>query len=177
MLSFQDIPQFPKAAYEVDVSWNYIEQQIEGFTKDFGLDLNPDFQRAHVWTEDQQRAYIEYIMQGGEVGKNITFNCPGWRSMAKNGRMEIVDGKQRLEAVRKFLRNDLHVFGYKYLEFTGKLRITTHGFKWRVCELNKRSDLLRLYLNINAGGTPHTDRELARVRRLLEQAQEKEFHT
>jgi hypothetical protein len=166
-MDFNDIPQFPHAHYEIDVFWTYLEEHIQHQTEErvAPLDLEPDFQRAHVWTEAQQVAYVEYALRGGEVGRNLTFNCPGW-GRDYRGPYTIVDGKQRLEAVRKFLRNDLRVFGHRYKEFTGKLRTLSHTFKWRVCSLKTRDEVLDLYLGINAGGTPHTAEEITRVQNL-----------
>ena len=76
MAKYSDIELFPRAHYEVDVDWHYLEAHLKNALED-GLNLNPEFQRAHVWTREQQVAYVEYILRGGEVGRNITFNCPG----------------------------------------------------------------------------------------------------
>lgn len=163
--SLQDIPKFPRAHWQVNVGWEYLETMIADWVRDYNLNLEPDFQRAHVWTEQQQRAYVEYVLRGGEVGRALTFNCPGWTTTLSVGAYEIVDGKQRLEAVRRFMRDELVVFGSRRSEFTGRLRIF-HDFEWRVCELDRKG-VLELYLNINGGGTPHTRAELDRVRALL----------
>lgn len=169
-LDFNQIPQFPKAHYQIDVEWRRLEQQLAGWGEDFQVELDPDFQREHVWTQAQQVAYIEYVLMGGEVAKEITWNCPGWDKMLViPNSMQLVDGKQRLEAARAFMRGDLAIFGGRYLkDFTGHLRYYA-GFKFKVCSLEKREDILQLYLNINAGGTPHTAAEINRVRALLEE--------
>lgn len=157
------IPQLPQAHYEIDVMWHSLERQLEWLGQGGGLNLDPDYQRAHVWTEAQQRAYVEYILMGGEVARSITWNSVDWPDVA--GPVELVDGKQRLESARKFIRGDLEVFGMRYVP--GELlRLHQASFKFRVCSLD-RTDVLRLYLNINAGGTPHTAAEIERVRRLL----------
>jgi len=142
MPSFQDIPHFPTAHYQVDVDWNFLERHIRNAIDNDGLILEPDFQRAHVWTQAQQIAYVEI------------------------GPYEILDGKQRLEAVRAFLRGDLPIFGHRFSEYTGHLRVF-HSFKWKICTLETREEVLQLYLNINAGGTPHTQAELDRVWAML----------
>jgi len=160
------IPQLPQAHYEVDTAWGRIEWSLMNFAGGMRLDLDPDYQRMHVWSEDQQVAYVAYILQGGEVGKNITWNCRDWERPAPDDAIELVDGKQRLEAVRRFIRGDLEVFGMRYRE-ADTLRIHHARFKFRVCSLS-RADVLRLYLNINAGGTPHTAEEIDRVRGLLD---------
>jgi len=38
------------------------------------LQLNPDFQRGHVWIENQQIKYIEYILRGGKTARVIYLN-------------------------------------------------------------------------------------------------------
>jgi hypothetical protein len=168
-LSFQDIPQLPRAYYEVDVGWDALEANLERYDKAYGLVLEPDFQRAHVWTREQQSRYIEYILRGGEVGRGITFNCVGFMGRGAANKMEIVDGKQRLEAVRAFFRDEVLAFGRKRSEFTG-IMSWDFSFRFRICRLKTRAEILELYLNINAGGTPHTSEELDRVREMLKQA-------
>ncbi len=167
MARFRDIPQLPKARYSVDFAWVYIEQGLEQLGGGpNGLNLDPDYQRAHVWTPEQQRSYIEYMLMGGEVGKFLTFNAVNWMS-GNEGPMELVDGKQRLEAVRAFLRDEVLAFGRYFSEYEDRLDMIEQRFTLRVCSLSTRAEILQLYLNINAGGTPHTQEELDRVRALL----------
>jgi hypothetical protein len=168
-MRYDDIPQLPRANYGIDISWQYLEEHIMHNQQEVlaPRDLTPDFQRAHVWTAEQQRQYVEYNLMGGEVSRVLTFNCPGWQGSWK-GPYVIIDGKQRLEAVRAFLRNDLRVFGRYRKDFTGRLGISGPSFRCNVCTLETRAEALRLYLSINAGGTPHTSSELSKVRRLLE---------
>ena len=71
-LEYDDIFRFPHSSYTVDVSWRYLLKQLQEDVR-IGLDLNPDFQRGHVWRVAQQIAYVEYVMAGGEVSKTIVF--------------------------------------------------------------------------------------------------------
>ena len=166
MPKFRDIPKFPRAHFEVTVGWTYLETQLDELDSDGQLDLNPDFQREHVWTEEQQMDYVEYILMGGEVGRNIIFNCAGWpRTITEP--ITLVDGKQRIEAVRAFMRNDLRAFNVRYRDYEDRIDTMITRFSFRICGLKSREDILNLYLSINAGGTPHTQMELNRVRLLL----------
>lgn len=168
-LQFSDIPQFPRAAYEIDVEWGYLENWLKS-QEDIGINLDPDFQRAHVWTKEQQIAYIEYCLQGGELSRTIIFNCTFWHSLdPKPGdSFDIIDGKQRMEAVRKFLRDEIPVFGDNVYSKMGRLRYIDGRFKIRICSLKTRADVLSFYLSLNSGGTQHTPSEIERVRKLLE---------
>ena len=51
-MRFRDIPQFiSDGSYQIDVSWEYLMELIDKWTEQDDLQLNPDFQRGHVWTE------------------------------------------------------------------------------------------------------------------------------
>lgn len=170
-MRFSDIEQFPSSKYVVDVPWTYLEQQLAFFEEAGGLDLCPDFQRGHVWTRSQQVAYLEYFLRGGPSGRDIYLNSPGWSSTRARCQTVLVDGLQRLTAVRRFLNNHLKVFGCYYKEFSDKLRILTVTFKFHVASLETRADVLRWYIAFNAGGTPHSAEEIARVKKLLAKAE------
>jgi hypothetical protein len=156
---------FPNAAYEVTVSWERIEAQLQFFGA-YGLDINPDFQREHVWTPAQQTAFIEYILLGGELSKVLVFAADNWHT-GTTTQMVLLDGKQRLEAVRAFLRGEVYAFRRTFQQLGGRLRTTKHNFQWRVVEVKTRADMLKLYLSLNQGGTPHRPEELQRVQALL----------
>jgi hypothetical protein len=166
---FRDIQQFTQSArYCVDVGWDYLLDQLAHYHED-GLDLNPDFQRAHVWTKRQQVAYVEFVLRGGHSSRDIQTNCPHWQSGSREGPFVLVDGKQRLAAAVAFLQNELPVFGgYLYRDFTDRLTMAGPGFRWHVNDLETRAEVLQWYLDLNAGGVVHTDAELTRVRKLLE---------
>jgi hypothetical protein len=169
MPRFRDIPQFPHSSYRVDVSWNFLESHIKSQSEEGlggALDLEPDFQRAHVWTEEQRIKYVEYILLGGTSGKELYFNCPGWGRTYK-GPYVIVDGKQRLESVRIFMRNEIPAFGYFVSQYEDKPDLLTARFSWNVAAVETRAEVLEWYLNFNASGSVHTKAELARVRELL----------
>lgn len=172
-MKFRDIKRFPHAAYRVDVGWNYLEEYVSDSIKNDGLDLNPDFQRAHVWSDDQRSKYVEYILQGGSSGRELYFNCPQWSRGIRRGPYVIVDGKQRLQTVRMFLNNEIPAFGHFFGDYTDRPCMITARFSWNIAELETRAEVLQWYLNFNAGGVVHTDVELARVRELLEKEIEK----
>ncbi len=163
-MNFKDIELYPHARWEVDVELRDLADHVDRWTHKYGLTLEPDFQRAHVWTEAQQIAFVEHILRGGEVGKTIIINAPGWNAGTSKV-AEVVDGKQRLTALIRFINNEIKVFGHLYQEFTGRPRCFI-SIKWRVVELD-REGVLKLYLSLNGGGTPHTAEELAKVRSLL----------
>jgi len=83
---FEEVPQFiTSGSYTVDQPLEYLPKWLEDMTKELGLEMNPDFQRGHVWTEDQQCKYIEFLLRGGKSGRDIYFNYPSWRINVKDG--------------------------------------------------------------------------------------------
>lgn len=167
---FSDIPKFISYGhYEVDIGWRYVEDWIQQHDDDMGVDTDPDFQRAHVWTTEQQIAYVEHCLRGGSGSRMILWNCHDWNEHTGKHPIVLVDGKQRVEAVRAFMRDDIPAFGTLYSNFEDPFRQgTATNFRFNVNSLRTRAEVLRWYLEINAGGVVHTDQELNRVRALLE---------
>jgi hypothetical protein len=167
-MKFADIHTFPQAGYEITVAWRTLEREIDP-TRKPTLNLEPDYQRGHVWNEAQQSAYVEYGLMRGESSMVVTCNCPDW---PLGEPYELVDGLQRVTAVRRFFRNEIRAFGHYHREFTDPHRLPPYiAFRWRVLSLPTRADVLRVYLLLNAGGVVHSPDEIARVRALLEAEQ------
>lgn len=163
-MKFQNIPQFTVARYSVDVPWGFL-LDWEKSHKGSGLNLDPDFQRAHVWTPEKQIAYVEYILKGGVSGRDIYFNHPGW-FRGFDGSMDIVDGKQRWQAAKLFLSDGIPAFGYYFSQYEDNFPWEA-SFKVHVNDLKTRAEVLRWYLDLNEGGVTHTSEELDKVRALL----------
>jgi hypothetical protein len=178
-MKLADIPKFmTDGYYRVNQSWDALEDWITSH-QNIGhgmadLDLDPDFQRGHVWTPEQQISFVEFMLQGGKGSNEIRFNCVGWmRSM--QGPFVLVDGKQRIEAARKFMRHDLGVFaskekpeGYNLCDFEDAEKLGWGiDFVMMINNLPTRKAVLQWYLEINSGGVVHTKQELDKVRHLL----------
>lgn len=106
-MKFSDVKPFTKDGdYEVSIGLKYLESILKDYDKDYGLELNPDFQRGNVWSEEQQIAYVEFFLRGGKTARVIYFNCPSFNKVVSNNNspMVCVDGLQRLTAMRKFFK-------------------------------------------------------------------------
>lgn len=162
MPKFREIPEFTQdSPYKIDQPVKSLEEFLDGYFKQ-GLDMNPDFQRGHVWTEDQQIAYVEFLLRGGKSGRDIYFNHPGWMRNWK-GDFVLVDGLQRITAFLRFLRNEIKAFGYLRKEFEDDLNFADPTFRVHINTLQTRAEVLRWYLEMNSGGTPHSQAEIDRV--------------
>jgi len=166
MAKYRDIKGFTKIpAYKVDNGLEDFKKRIEDDINKKGLQLNPDFQRGHVWTEEQQIKFVEYILKGGETGRDLYFNHEGWFRDWK-GEYVCVDGLQRITAVSRFLNDEIPVFGCYFHEYEDGLPMRIM-FHWHVNDLQTKEEVLRWYLEMNDGGTPHTEEELDKVRKMI----------
>lgn len=171
MAKFADIPLFTRSSsYGVDISLPYLASCLEHYVTECKLDVSPDFQRNYVWKPEQKVRYLEYILRGGRSGRDIYFNSPYWMGLIDTSderwNFVLVDGKQRLDAAIGFLNNEFKVFGAYYREYTDSPR--HFGFRFHINDLKSYEEVLQWYLDLNTGGTVHSEDELVKVRALLE---------
>lgn len=170
---FRDIPKFtPPGSYAVDYPLDSLVHWVTREEQESGLQLCPDFQRGHVWTERQQTAFVEFLLRGGKTGRDLYFNCPDWNRPVEEGAYKdfvCVDGLQRITAIQRFVRNEIPAFGSYYSEYTDGLRDSTDTMRIHINDLKSRREVLQWYIDLNASGAPHSDAEIDRIRRLLDE--------
>lgn len=170
--SFRKIPKFTRVgSYAVDMPLDKIPKWVSIEQEELGLDLNPGFQRGHVWTRKQQTAYMEFLLRGGRTGRDLYFNYPSIHICVPEGDYNAyvcVDGLQRITAIQKFFCNELKVFGSYFSEYTDSIRISTDTVRIHINDLKTEREVLNWYLEMNTGGTPHSKAEIARVKAILD---------
>ena len=163
--------------YQVNVGLGYIEEMLEIFSDlTAGIELEPDFQRGHVWSKEQREKFVEYRICGGRYGREIWFNHADWnqKTKAQKHPLQIVDGLQRLTSIRMFMRDEITAFGQKWSQWhpddQREIKMGTDtGFIFHVNNLKTRAEVLEWYIDLNDGGTPHSPEEIMRVKSLLEE--------
>ena len=166
-MKYSDVPSFTRESpYHVNVGWEYAKDKLSVLKgRTFDVELIPDFQRGHVWNKKQKREYVEFKIKGGSGANALLWNCPGWMDTF-NGPYQFVDGLQRFSAVQDFLNNKFKAFDSFYKDFEGCL--PSHcEFIWHVNCLKTRKEVLTWYIELNAGGVVHSDKEINRVKALL----------
>jgi hypothetical protein len=174
------IKPIPLSVYRVNFLFRSIDSALTEFFNEYGgVNHTPDFQRGHVWTSKQQSHFIENILKGIVIdsGLTIQYNCPHFSSgSGYSGELpkefQCIDGLQRFTAIRKFIRDELLVFGeFRCSDFVDTKYDVMKNSSYRiflvVYELQTREELLQYYLDINTGGTIHNKNEIAKVRRML----------
>lgn len=141
-------------------------KRIQKEVNDYNLQLNPDFQRGHIWTEEQQIAYVEFFLKGGKSGRDFYFNLNDYEYVC-------VDGLQRTIALTRFVNNEIKAFGQCFSEFEFDKFLVEHqpGAEFAVNiyrnNLSSKKEVLEWYVDMNSGGTPHSDEEIDRVKQMI----------
>jgi uncharacterized protein with ParB-like and HNH nuclease domain len=164
-MKFKEIKKFPHSSYSVDIEFKYLQHWLDGIKETNELELDPPYQRGHVWNQRQKESYIEYLLKGGMSSRDIYFNHPNWNTEQVKGpvKLEIVDGKQRLEAALGFMNNKVKAFDHYYNQYEDDIRFSRPGLKVHIATLTNNLDVLEWYASLNFGGTPHSDSEKEKV--------------
>jgi len=170
------------ARWSSDYRWDSLERSLAKLGQDYGgLELVPDFQRGHVWTPSQQAFYIENCLRGVVPisGLLLQFNSPSWNDIDEVETdlppgLQCVDGLQRYTAITEFVKGNVKPFGLTAEQLMGTpYSVKKFYVKIAVHDFTSREQLLTQYLDLNAGGTPHSAEEIERVRGLLAQVKAK----
>lgn len=135
------------------------------------LDLNPIYQRDYVWSTEQKQSFINSLVQGKTTIKptylynNVPINEPMY---------EVLDGKQRINAVLSYMKNEFSVNGFYYRDLP---IIDTNKFLHLPVEYTRikyfhpqkghitipLENKIELFLQINEYGQRMSDKDLERV--------------
>jgi len=102
-----------------DFTIDYIVQEFNE-----GLFFIPDYQREFIWHRKNRVNFIESILLGLPIPMMFVADLD-------DGRLEIVDGAQRIQTLEAFKNNDLSLTNLKYLT-------TLEGFKFKDLPLSYR---------------------------------------
>ena len=121
------------------------------------------------FNEQQQVDWLEYHLRGGKSGNTIYLNNPFWHSgqIPEMGKYVCVDGLQRITAAQKFIHNEIKVFGSYFSEYEDRIRALPATMILNVNDLKTEKEVLQWYVDMNVGGTPHTNNEIERVKRMI----------
>ena len=104
----QKVVDFDTHEYPVEVLVQLYSDGLEDDTSDLFI---PEYQRKFVWTILQQSKFIESLMLGLPIPYIFTAD-----SVENEGRMEVIDGSQRLRTLEAFLNNKFKLTGLKKLD-------------------------------------------------------------
>lgn len=173
-MEWNEIPKLKEYGIQTHENIGFVKyiERIEEEVEKYNLELTPDFQRGHIWTEEQQVKYMEFFLMGGKSGRDFYFNL-------NDDSYVLVDGLQRTTAIWKFVNNQLKVFGQYYTDFHFTKYIATSNplpeFTVNIYRNNlaTQREILEWYVDMNSGGTPHSSEEIERVKEMIDIIKEK----
>ncbi|ALN21825.1 DUF262 domain-containing protein [Ectopseudomonas mendocina] len=129
----------------------------------------PVWQRDPSWSEEQQIRFIEGIFLGLGTGYYVVHGSD-WHIDGEVKPMSgwLIDGQQRITAIKKFLDGELAIFdGIRFGDLDRPTQLRRFlRMPFPCIELEYQEDeerLKELYKRLCFGGTPHTAADLARL--------------
>lgn len=167
-----------KISYHLNYLKKFLDEEEKTAIENGGkFELNPDFQRGHIWSVGQQIHFIENLLKGIAELK-IIFNCPTWNAISNVDTTDInqfdfvcLDGLQRITAVLDFIDMKFKIFNntYSHEDLKGTyFDLKKYKFNIEMYNFDNKRDMIKFYIDYNTGGTPHSESEILRVKKMLE---------
>ncbi len=158
-----------------DIRFNYSQRSMSHLFHlmfiDYGIDLDPDYQRGNIWTLDQKVNLIDSIFKNVDIGKFTIISRP-WGSnpnKAATPKMwEMLDGKQRITAIIEFYTNRFKYKGKYFcdMHIRDKQHFKNYNISSGETEPLTDEQKYRYFLKLNTTGTPVDEAHIAKVRKL-----------
>ncbi|MEI8703505.1 DUF262 domain-containing protein [Mesorhizobium sp. ISC15] len=160
------------AAVSRQVKFNISEYPVSVYVSRFSDDVNdryfvPEYQRKLAWNDEQKSQFMESLLVGLPIPFMFFYQTPG-------GRMEIVDGSQRMRAMRAFLKEDLRLRelvlvpelnGFRFSDLPVDRRNKLEDVSIRTIVLDTDTDpstRAEMFARINRAGTAANEAEIRR---------------
>jgi len=150
-----------------------VQKYLEGIGEGDNEIFIPDYQRHYVWPDKNASRFMESVLVGLPIPYLFVADVSN-EDEDLDGRVEVVDGSQRLRALAKFLEDELELTDLKKLselngcKFSDLLPSRQRRFKRetiRLIELTEKADLEArrdMFDRLNSGGVKLTDMETRR---------------
>ena len=131
----------------------------------FGVDMDPDYQREYVWSEEDKVALIDSIFNNIDIGKFVFVH----KDYGEDFLYEILDGKQRMRAILDYFENR---FPYKGKYFNDLCNEDRNWFENKIISVAEIPDtnknvILKYFVMLNSAGKTMDKRNLERVKGMM----------
>jgi hypothetical protein len=150
-----------------------VKKHVEGREEGRNELFVPDYQRDFVWDDKQQSKFIESLLMGLPSPYIFVVDV-GSEDEGVAGRLEILDGTQRIRTLARFIAGDLELCGlekltslngFKYTDLAPSRQRRFGRITLRMIELTEQAkeEFRRdMFERINAGGGPRNPMEVRR---------------
>lgn len=168
--SFAALPQF---TVKDDMRLQFYQSRISSFNTHiyhFGVDINPEYQRELVWELEDKQKLIDSIFKNVDIGKFVFIrrNYDASKNPTPHF-FEILDGKQRLTAIKEFWEDRFQYNGFYYSELHPYDQSHFDGYLISMAEVTEptKEQIYRYFLRLNTAGKPIEQSHLDKVAGLL----------
>ena len=151
-----------------DLILQYFNMNIDSALSSYynALDMNPSYQRDYVWSEEDKVQLIDSIFNNRDIGRYV---------IVKNGYdkelyYEILDGKQRINALVDFFEDKFQYKGKYFTELSYKDQHWFEAFSFPRAEINNNPSLelrIKIFIHINTSGKHMAQEHLEKVKGML----------
>lgn len=161
-----------------DFSITDITSDIDMFLYHYGnneYNFNPEYQRDLVWSTEQKQAFMKALMIGNVELTPTFIAIPYKNASAGQPHSEVLDGKQRLNAVLDYVRGKFDIDGYyfKDLNYNDLQRFYNTKMVYRNIKyydkqkgwsLMTTQQKVELFLQINEYGQHVSEEHLSKIK-------------
>lgn len=132
-----------------------------------GIDFDVEYQREHVWELNDKVNLIDSIFNNIDIGKFVFVQ----RNFSVIGKLyEIIDGKQRLTAIREFYEDRFKYNDYYFseLSYIDKNKFWSHSITYGYITDPSIEIIYNVFIKLNTCGKPMNNKHIDKVKKLLE---------
>jgi hypothetical protein len=143
----------------------------------FGMDLNVNYQREHVWSIEDKEALIDSILNKIEIGKFIFIRRPFNKTDPKAASYEVLDGKQRMTAITEFYEDRITYKGltFSQLHWRDKIAFEQYQISYMEGENLTEKQILETFIKFNTHGKVMSKEHLKKVQEMLDKLNKNEL--
>jgi hypothetical protein len=134
----------------------------------FGVDTSPDYQRGNVWTDEDKVLLIDSIFKNVDIGKFVFIHL----GYGERKGYEILDGKQRLNALVEFFENRFPYKGKYFYDLSWSDQSHFEGYPISYAEMRNLTQKQKYayFLKLNVAGHAQDPEHIKFVQELYERS-------
>lgn len=130
----------------------------------FGLNLDPEYQRGYVWSQEDKEKLIDSIFGNVDIGKF----CFIKNKYSDDYLYEVLDGKQRCRTILDYYENRFPYKGKYYNDLSNNDRWYFDNYMISTAEVDfaDKQTVLKYFLLLNTAGKVMDEEHLAKVNQM-----------
>ena len=135
----------------------------------FGIDMNPYYQRDYVWSDKDKESLLDSIFNNIDIGKFVLIYLDIEEWVKKGFGYEILDGKQRLNTLIEFYENRFPYKGKYYNDLSSKDKRTFNNVHIPVAEIQNvnKNDILKYFIMLNTTGKTMDKNHIDKIKNMI----------